>query len=159
MEKSKTCCFAGNGSLSKEKIEQLLIRLNQEIDYLINQGITNFISGGSLGFDQIAASMIIAKKEMGKNIRLIFALPYKNQDEFWGTAQKMLYLGLLWEADEIIYVSEEYAYGCMKKRNRYMVDSSEYCICAKHFPIGRTAQTVRYARQSGIKVVNVARAT
>ena len=35
----------------------------------------NFISGGALGFDQIAASLVITKKQQGLGIRLIFALP------------------------------------------------------------------------------------
>lgn len=112
--KDKTCCFTGYRRLPKDKIEQIVIRLNQEVDNLISQGVTDFISGGALGFDQIAASLIVAKKEMGHNVRLIFALPCKNQDELWSAEQKRLYHSLLGEADEIIYVSEEYTDGCIK---------------------------------------------
>lgn len=155
MEKSKTCCFTGHRRLPKEKIEQIIIRLNQEVDNLISQGIKNFISGGALGFDQIAASLIVAKKEMGHNVRLIFALPCRDQDELWNVEQKKLYHGLLGEADEIIYVSEEYSAGCMKKRNRYMVDRSAYCICARLHPVGGTEQTMKYARRKGLRIVNV----
>lgn len=71
IEKAKTCCFTGHRRLPKDKIEHIIIRLNQEVDNLISQGVTNFISGGVLGFDQIAASLIVAKKEMGYNVRLI----------------------------------------------------------------------------------------
>ncbi len=60
--KLKTCCFTGHCRLPKEKSEQIVIRLNQEVDNLISQGVTNFISGGELGFDQIAASLIVADK-------------------------------------------------------------------------------------------------
>lgn len=156
MEKLKTCCFTGHRKLPQDKIEQILIRLNQEVDNLISQGITDFISGGALGFDQLAASLVVAKKEMGNNIRLIFALPCKNQDMLWSAEQKRLYRGLLDEADEIIYVSEEYTNDCMKKRNQYVVDRSAYCICALIFEAGGTAQTVRYARGRTINVINVA---
>lgn len=155
MEKAKTCCFTGHRRLPKDKIQQIVIRLNQEVDNLISQGVTDFISGGALGFDQIAASLIVAKKEMGHNIRLIFALPCKNQDEQWSFEQKRLYHNLLGEADEIIYVSEEYTDGCMKKRNQYMVDRSAYCICALIYPTGGTAQTVKYARRNSIIIRNV----
>lgn len=157
MEKSKTCCFTGHRRLPKDKIQQIVIRLNQEVDNLISQGVTDFISGGALGFDQIAASLIVAKKEMGHNIRLIFALPCKNQDELWNIEQKKLYHGLLGEADEIIYISEEYFDGCMKKRNQYMVDRSAYCICALIHNTGGTAQTVRYAQSKRVKQINVAK--
>lgn len=153
--KTKACCFTGHRRLPKDKIEQIVIRLNQEVDNLISQGVTDFISGGALGFDMIAASLIVAKKEMGNNIRLIFALPCRNQDELWNAEQKKLYHGLLGEADEIVYVSEEYKDGCMKKRNQYMVDRSAYCVCAQTYPSGGTAQTVRYARKKGTQLINL----
>lgn len=154
--KSNTCCFTGHRKLPQGKIEMMILNLNREVDNLIAQGVTDFISGGALGFDQIAASLIIAKKEMGCKIRLIFALPYKNQDEFWTDEQKRLYHNILAEADEVIYVSEEYANGCMKKRNRYMVDCSAYCVCALLYPFSGTDQTVKYARKQGLKTINVA---
>ena len=152
-----TCCFTGHRKLPQDKIEKIVLNLNREIENLIAQGVTDFISGGALGFDQSADSLIIAKKEMGCEIRLIFALPCKNQDEFWMDKQKHLYHNILAEADEVIYVSEEYDNGCMKKRNRYMVDRSAYCICALLHPMSGTDQTVRYARQQGLKVINVAK--
>jgi len=155
--KSKTCCFTGHRNLPQDKIEKIVLNLNREIENLIAQGVTDFISGGALGFDQVAASLIIAKKEMGKKIRIIFALPCKNQDELWTDAQKRLYHGILAEADEVIYVSEEYTNGCMKKRNHYMVDHSAYCICALLRPMSGTDQTVRDAMKKELMVINVAK--
>ena len=159
IHKGETCCFAGHRMLPKEKIERILLRLDQEVEALIRQGVTTFLSGGALGFDQMAASLIVAKREMGKGIRLVFALPCRNQDELWNAEQKKLYHHLLAEADEVIYVSEEYHEGCMKKRNRYMADHSAYCICAELRPYNGTGQTVAYAREEGAKVINVAEET
>lgn len=153
--KSKICCFTGHRKLPAEKMKQILINLDREVDNLIREGVTDFISGGALGFDQMAASLIVAKKEMGEDIRLIFALPCRNQDEKWSIKQKELYHSLLAEADEIVYVSEEYFDGCMKKRNRYMVDRSGYCICALIYHTRGTAHAVRYAKQKGVKVINL----
>ena len=154
--KFKTCCFSGHRKLPSNRIEQIVKRLDHEIDCLISQGVTDFISGGGLGFDQLAASLIIVKKEMGQDIRLIFALSCKNQDELWNAEQKGLHRNLIAEADQIIYVAEEYSDGCVKKRNRYMVDQSLYCICAQLHPFSGTNQTVRYARLKGLRVINVA---
>lgn len=154
-DKNQTCCFSGHRILPKNKMENILERLNFEIDTLISQGVTDFISGGALGFDQIVASMIIAKKEMGYNIRLALALPCRNQDKFWSVQQRKLYFDLLSEVDEIIYVSEEYYDGCMDKRNRYMVEKSAYCICALLNLHSGTGNTTKYARQNGLKVINV----
>jgi len=46
--------------------------------------------------------------------------------------------------------------GCMKKRNRYMVDQSAYCICTHLYPMSGTEQTVKYARRKGLRIINVA---
>jgi len=153
--KRQTCCFIGHRQLPQNKIEKILINLNQEIDMLMTYGVTEFISGGALGFDQIAASLIVAKKEMGKKIRLIFALPCRNQDARWNERQAKLYQSLLGEADEVIYVSEKYDPFCMKRRNQYMVEHSAYCVCALLHEKSGTAQAVRYARKKGLSVLNV----
>lgn len=120
------------------------------------QGVTDFISGGAIGFDQIAASVIIAKKRKGQDIRLIFALPCRNQDERWSVEQKYQYHSLLTQADEIIYVSDKYYAECMRKRNEFMVDRAAHCICALMHDRSGTGQTVRYAKQYGVKIINVA---
>ena len=153
--KQNTCCFTGHRKLPSGKIKHMIKRLDDALERLIRQGVTDFISGGALGFDQIAASLVIAKKEMGASVRLVFALPCRNQDENWKEKEKRLYRSLLREADEIRYVSEEYSAGCMKKRNRYMVDHSSYCICALTRGASGTAQTVNYARRQGIQIINV----
>ena len=151
------CCFTGHRQLPENQIEHIIKRLDDEMEALIRQGVSEFISGGALGFDQIAASLVIAKREMGQNVRLIFVLPCRDQEKYWTSEQKRLYRGLLREADEIIYISEEYSGGCMKKRNCYMVEHADYCICALLFDRSGTAQTVRYARQKGLCIINVAR--
>ena len=155
--KNNAACFTGHRTLSNKKIERIVKCLKEEIDSLIQQGVTDYITGGALGFDHIVASMIISKKEQGAEIRLIFALPCRNQDDKWTERQKQLYRSLLAEADEIIYVAEEYTTDCMKKRNFFMVENSAYCICALTKEISGTGQTVRYAQQQGLKVVNVAK--
>ncbi len=151
-----TCCFTGHRKLSENKIEPMIKRLNDEIENLIDQGVTNLISGGALGFDMIAASLVIAKKELGFDVRLIFALPCKNQEKYWPEEKVQLYRKLLSEADEIHYVSEEYSPACMKKRNCYMVNQSAYCLCYLLQHQGGTYQTVQYAEKKGIRIINVA---
>ena len=156
MDKTCTCCFTGHRKLPANKVQTMLINLDREIDTLIEKGVTDFISGGALGFDQIAASLIVTKKQMGKNIRLILALPCKNQDTLWDEKQKELYQNLLGEADEVIYVSEEYDPRCMRCRNMYMVEHSAYCICVLLHEKSGTGQTVRFACKKGLRIINIA---
>jgi uncharacterized phage-like protein YoqJ len=152
----KTCCFTGHRKLPEDKIGIILMNLDKEIEKLIHNGVTTFISGGATGFDQIAASLIAAKKEMGCDIRLVMALPCHGQEMSWGEKAKRIYHHLLEDADTVVYVSEEYSESCMKKRNRYMVDNSAYCICALLREKSGTGHTVRYAQQKNRRVINVA---
>lgn len=159
MSRITTCCFTGHHKIPIDRVGTMITRLEHEIECLIAQGVTDFISGGALGFDQFAASLIIGKKEMEKEmekeIRLIFALPYRKQDQLWTNKQKSLYGKLLAKADDIVYVSEAHTYGCVKKRNRYMVDSSAFCICGLLCSLNVTDQAVRYAKQKGLRIINV----
>lgn len=152
-----TCCFTGHRKLPANKIEYIIRRLNEEIERLIKEGVTIFLSGGATGFDQLAASLIAAKKEMGYDIRLELALPCRDQDKKWSEKQKDLYRYLIESADEVNYISETYTDGCMKKRNFYMVDHSAYCICALLNDISGTGQTVRYAQRKKLRIINVAK--
>lgn len=153
----KTCCFTGHRRLPQDKMDTILLRLNNEIEKCIAQGVCDFISGGALGFDLISASLIIAKKEMGASIRLIFALPCRDHTAKWTKEEAHLFDQLLTEADEVRYVSESYQVGCMKKRNQYMVDHAQYCICALLREKSGTAQTVAYAKRKQRNIVNVAK--
>ena len=154
--RQNTCCFTGHRILPNKKPESIVIQLNKEIDNLISQGVTTFLSGGALGFDQLAATIIISKRQQGANVKLNFILPCRDQDKKWTHRQKNLYSELLREADSIHYISEEYTGDCMKERNHYMVDSSRYCICAFKYEGSGTGQTVRYAEKRGLQVINVA---
>lgn len=154
--KEKSCCFTGHRNLRTDKIERIIINLDREIETFIAQGVTDFISGGAVGFDLIAASLIVAKKEMGRDIRLVFALPCQDQDMTWTQKLRSLYQNLLGEAVEVVYVSERYDPFCMKQRNQYMVEHSAYCICALLNEKSGTGQTVRLACKKGLMIVNVA---
>ena len=154
--KEKTCCFFGHRYLPKNKIGQIKEHLDREVENLVNQGVTNFISGGAPGFDQLAASSVIDKKTAGENIRLIFALPYRNQEKYWDIEQQRRYHRLLLEADEIVYSSEMYTESCIRKRNRFMIEKSAFCICAYLFPHFKTVYAIHYALKKGLTVINIA---
>ena len=155
--KNKTCCFTGHRKLPAKKTQSIIFKLNSEVERLIQEGVTTFISGGALGFDQVAASLIAAKKEMGFDVRLVMALPCREQDKSWTAKEKEIYRWLLSMADDVVYVSESYTDDCMKKRNEYMVEQSEYCICALIRERSGTGQTVRYAKQKQRQIINIAK--
>lgn len=153
---NNTCFFTGHRKLPKNQIGDIVKNLKLTTERLIKEGITEFILGGAVGFDLIAASIIVLLRDsLYPQVKLVFALPCKEQSRLWSRKEQTLYNELLEKADEIIYTSEKYFEGCMHKRNRFMVEKSGFCICCLYKETGGTAYTVRYAKEKGIKVFNV----
>lgn len=88
-------------------------------------GYTEFISGGAVGFDQVAAKAVIVVKAFGTPITLTMALPFKGFDAKWPQASREELALLMAGADSTIYVSEPgYAAWKLMKRNEYMVNNA-----------------------------------
>ena len=154
--KTQTCCFTGHRNIPVSECAAIQKRLDSEIRSLINQGFCDFIAGGALGFDTMAALSVLSLKAEFPKTRLILALPCRDQAKHWGKEDKKIYDQIHEKADEVVYSSDAYYPGCMWKRNRYMADRSAFCVCWLTEAKGGTAYTVRYATQKGVPVVNLA---
>lgn len=152
----KTCCFTGHRNIRKDMLPQLELQVKAAVLQQMQAGAATFISGGALGFDTLAALAVLKMKQNYPNIRLALALPCKGQAKHWNAQQKSQYKYIFYNADEIILVSDEYSAECMLKRNRYMVDRSQSCICYLTGKRGGTAHTVNYAKKQGLTVINLA---
>lgn len=51
--KNQTGCFFGDRKLPEKNIEDVLLKLNREIDLLISKGITRFLSGGDRALEGV----------------------------------------------------------------------------------------------------------
>ena len=153
----KTCFFTGHRAIKADDVSTIKSRLNEEILKAINGGFANFISGGALGFDTLAAEQVILMREDYDVIRLIMYLPCSDQSKNWSEPERIRYDRILSLADEIYYISREaYKKGCMKKRNEAMAEASDMCIAFLKKSTSGTAQTVKMALEKGIDVINIA---
>lgn len=155
-EKRNTCCFTGHRDISAVTYDRLARGVDPLIKTLIANGYRYFVCGGAVGFDTFAATYICSLKQRGYDVQLVLMLPCRDQTAKWSEYSKRIYENLLSRADEIVYVSESYYPGCMQKRNRALVDASSACICYLTSAGGGTKQTVDYAYEQGVPVVNVA---
>ncbi len=150
----KTCCFTGHRMISAQDVVRLRVSLSETIEALYKDGVRDFLCGGAIGFDTLAAKTILDKKRTLPDIRLLLAIPCRNQYDRWSDAQKMVYHDILSCADDVQYLAESYDRGCMLRRNRYMVDHSDVCVAfyngSSH---GGTSYTVNYAYQCGLRVI------
>lgn len=151
-----SCCFTGHRFLPQEKADAIQYTLECLIRELCENGCREFISGGAIGFDMMAAETVLKLKRTFPDITLIMALPCRDQHIKWGRTDRLRYEKLLSRADKIVYLAEGYVTGCMHLRNKYMVDNSELCIAYLQNKGGGTEYTVRYAREKGCRVVNIA---
>lgn len=152
---NETLCFTGHRVLPSYHIEGLRAALRYEILRHYHLGVRNFISGGALGFDMLAAETVAQLKSELKDVKLIFAIPCADHTKGWNDAQKRRFDVLCGYADETTVLAERYFTGCMHARNRYMVQRSRYCIsyCTKNS--GGTYYTVKTAQRSGLTVTEL----
>ena len=130
-------------------------KLERQIRMLIQENMTYLITGGARGFDTLAAQAVLALRREFPHIRLILALPCREQTRGWRAQDRALYDGIYRQADLIHYTAEVYDRGCMMRRNRFMVDHSVCCIFYLTSPRSGTYKTVQYAMERGLRLCNI----
>ena len=78
-----TCCFTGHRKILKENIPIIKSNLRVVVVKNIENGYRFFEAGGALGFDTIAAQIVLELKEAYPQIRLILVLPCVTQTIFF----------------------------------------------------------------------------
>ena len=155
--RNNTCCFTGHRKLPYGQKEHVLDRLRKTVSDLAEKGYRNFVTGGALGFDTLAAMAVIDEKKHYPDINLILMLPCLSQSAMWSSEDRDIYDGIKQRADSVTFVSKEYFRGCMHERNRRLVEASSLCICYMTSDKGGTAYTVQYAKKRGLDVINIAK--
>ena len=152
-----SCCFTGHRTLPREEESAIRSRLAQSVLKLYREGFRAFIAGGALGFDTVAAEVVLALKAKLTGISLVLVLPCANQAARWREADRARYEAIKEKADEVICLSPYYYDGCMQVRNRHMVEISCACIAYMTNPYSGAGQTVRMAEKAHLRVINIAR--
>ncbi len=153
---NKSCCFTGHRDIDPEKIPLIEEKTREVIKEYIGKGFTDFYNGGAIGFDLLTAEIVLELKEEYPHIRLHIIAPCSNQTQKWGYDNILRYERITSLADEVKCLSPYYFNGCMQIRNRYMVDNSRVCIAYLTSCSGGSAGTVRYAKDKGKEIVNIA---
>ncbi len=151
-----TVCFSGHRELPKNRLANIADKLKMKIEALIKSGYYCFESGGALGFDILAAQIVLKLKKKYPHINLILILPCKQQTKYWDKSDIIIYDNVKKRADKIIYTSDVYYNGCMHKRNRALVDTANVCLCYLEKNSGGTFYTVKYAESKGLRIINIA---
>ncbi len=154
VEFAVTCCFTGHRMIRKIDKDKIVIKLEKTVDELIERGIKHFICGGALGFDTLAAQVVLEKRKT-HDIMLELAIPCRDQAARWSQKQKEIYDGIVAQADKCTYLFERYITGCMHFRDAFMVDNSDILVAYYRGTPGGTQYTYLYAENRGLEVINI----
>ncbi len=154
--KEKTVCFTGHRDIPAAVRKDVLKRLARTVGELYLEGYRTFCAGGALGFDTLAAAVVLVLRKKRPDVHLHLILPCADQAKGWQQADIDMYEAIKKEADEVTVVAPHYTRGCMHDRNRRLVDESAVCVAYMTKASGGTAYTVDYAKKQGLPVINIA---
>ena len=144
MQTDTTCFFTGHRDIPPESYNHIYELVLYNIQKLYKEGITDFVCGGALGFDTLAANAVIEARQ-DLDIKLHLILPCSDQNKSFTDSQKFEYERIIQLADSVQILHERYVRGCMHERNRELVKNSccgiAYCLKTE----GGSAYTVKYA--------------
>ncbi len=157
---SRIVCFTGNRpqklpwGFNETDVRFIKTKkiVRQKIVRAIKSGYYIFLCGMALGFDMMCAEIILELKKKYKHIKLIGAIPCKNQSERWAKEQKDRYEEIIKKLDGIRCIYDKYISGCMQERNKFMVNNSSLVIAFFNGSSGGTKNTIDYALKQGVKV-------
>ena len=152
---SAVCSFTGHRTIKKDHKSQIEGSLLRAITYAYEDGCREFLTGGALGFDTLAAKEIIKFRQTHPDVRLVLCLPCINQADKWSERDRDLYNHILTFADEVIYTSEAYTDSCMRERNFLLASKCDILIAYCGRAISGSAQTLRMADSMGKVIINI----
>lgn len=128
--------------------------LTEQIEDLVEHGVTDFWTGLAQRVDTWAARIVLDLRDKKPALSVHCVLPCRTQAKNWGVAAQMCHRKILERADSIICLSEEYYDGCMQDRNKYLVDHASILLAVYNGSWrSGTGMTVRYAQKLGREII------
>ncbi len=163
--KEKTIAFTGNRSLTSpsglrgthlngaicNKLYELL-----EKEYLEN-GITTYLSGVAVGYDTLAAMVVLELRRKYPSISLIAVIPFEGQDAKFTPEQRQQYNETIKQANHSITISPNgYSNEAYHQRNDFLIANSIKMYGYHNGkPRSGTGSTMRKAGERGVEVINL----
>ena len=151
-----TAAFTGHRWYDSSRKHSVRKKIEECVREAYRNGITNFISGMAIGFDLLAAEVVLSLRHECPAITLTAVLPFREQASRFNELNKCRYYKCLSQADDIVILSNDYTAKCYLERDRFMVEHSSLLIaCYDGRNKGGTFWTVNYAARIGKNVINI----
>ena len=151
-----TAAFTGHRWYDSSRKHSVRKKIEECVREAYRNGITNFISGMAIGFDLLAAEVVLSLRHEFPAITLTAVLPFREQASRFNELNKCRYYKYLSQADDIVILSNDYTAKCYLERDRFMVEHSSLLIaCYDGRNRGGTFWTVNFAARTGKNVINI----
>ena len=157
-----TCAFTGHRPKSfpwkydENARDCILLKeaLVTQIITLVNNGVTDFLSGMAQGVDLWSSQIVLDLQKKNPALNLICVLPCEDQEVKWPAPMQEQYHSILGQANDVVYVGRAYNRECMLKRNHYLVDHADVLLAVYNGTWrSGTGATVRYAQKSKRNII------
>lgn len=148
------CTFAGHREVYQANIAD---RLDEAIAQIIETDNSfRFLVGGMGDFDGMCSSAVrrAKKKYPDKHISLELVLPYLTQE----LNENKSYYEISYDDVVVpIELAGVHYKSAITKRNRWMVEKSNWMIAFVYRDFGGAYTTLRYAEKKGLQIINLAK--
>ena len=153
MDTKTCCCFTGHRPETLHVEEQIFLRqLDDAITAAMEDGYTTFISGMAKGVDIWAAELVLQRRRLLPNIKLICAVPYEGFGLHWKGGWTERFTEIIHAADSVEYICQGFSRSAYQRRNEWMIDHASLLIAAYTGESGGTRNTIRYADKKGCMI-------
>ena len=133
MYNTLSACFTGHRNIT-ENPKDVFSKLEAVLQTIIeNNNVTDFYAGGAVGFDTIAAKVVLYMRDTKKlpvKLHLILPCPKDQQTRDWTVEQRYEYDVILKRVNTVEYTSNKYHPSCMKIRNKKLVEMADFFVFA-----------------------------
>lgn len=146
----ESCFFTGHRIIANsEKPDIIYITEMLCVKLIEKHGVSHFISGAAIGYDTLAANVVLGLKKHYPHIMLHLYLPCRDQSKLWSPVQRAEWDMLISLSDDKKYIYDgNYIDGCMQQRNTEMVNDAYYGIAFCKRNTGGTYATIKKAVQA-----------
>lgn len=148
------CTFAGHREVYQANISEML---DEAISKIINTDDSfRFLVGGMGEFDGMCSSAVrrAKRKYPNKEIRLEIVLPYLTHEL---NENKLYYETSFDDVVIPIELAGVHYKSAITKRNRWMVEQSDWLIAFVYRDFGGAYTTLRHAEKKGLQIINLAK--
>ncbi|SHG20583.1 SLOG family protein [Dysgonomonas macrotermitis] len=154
-DKQKTIAFTGHRNMDCNPV-----LLKEELIHIIREqyhiGYATFITGCAIGFDILAAEVVLELQKEYIGIQLFCAVPHAGHHLYFSNEDRQRYIRIADKATSNILLSSQYYDGCFLRRNDYMIANCSLLIAYYNSPQrSGTAYTVRRAQANNIPIINL----